>query len=88
MGWLTGVVCTDFSPKEGEDLPATPYITLSTCRGGKTVPRRKQLLLIPLYSGLTRRQEQWDLVNKTVAHHGDGSAKVWDMRAEEHVIEC
>lgn len=31
VGRLTGVVCAEFSSKEGEDMPATPWITLSTC---------------------------------------------------------
>lgn len=76
MGWLTGVVCAEFPSKEVEEMPATPYITLSTCQGGEKLLRRKQLLLIPLYLGLNKSQKQWDLVTKSVANHANGSASL------------
>lgn len=69
-------------------MPATPYITLSTCQGGEILLWRKQLLFIPLYLGLNKSQKQWDLVKKSVANHANGSAIVWNIRAGECVIEC
>lgn len=80
-------VCAESLSKE-EEMPASPYIILSTCQGGKILLRRKQLLLIPLYLGLNKSQKQWGLLHKSVANHADGSAAVWNIRAGEHVIEC
>lgn len=74
-------VCAEFLSREGEEMPATPYITLSTCQGGEILLWRKQLLLIPLYLGLNKSQKQWDLVKKSVANHANGSAIVWNIRA-------
>ena len=87
-GLADRTVCAESLSKEEEEMPAIPYIILSTCQGGKILLRRKQLLLIPLYLGLNKSQKQWDLLHKSVANHADGSAVVWNIRAGERVIEC
>lgn len=80
VGWLTGVVCAEFPSKEGEEMPATPYFTLSTCQGGgEMLLRREQLLLVPLYLGLNKSPKQQGLVNRSVANHANGSAIIWSV---------